>query len=131
MSKYATGCGDQVSPFHELSKSQPWQWPWLPWHHRRQWCDARGEAGHQTGKYQIVFCCNMHTQDSQDTALCWRHVLSSHASARTFRLHSASSINPEDGTISRTYDPRYQIILAVRTKKWENGFLNKSRLLLF
>ena len=24
--------------------------------------EARLETGHQTGKYQIVFCCNMHTQ---------------------------------------------------------------------
>ena len=96
-------------------------------------CEARLATGHQTGKYQIVFCCNMHTQDNTvRTPHCAAtRLLNSHASGRTFRLHSASSINPEDGTIRRTYDPRYQIILAVRTKKWENGFLNKSRLLLF
>ena len=81
--------------------------------------------------YSAVICTHKTTQSGHTAHCAATRLLNSHASGRTFRLHSASSINPEDGTIRRTYDPRYQIILAVRTKKWENGFLNKSRLLLF
>ena len=37
-----------------------------------------------------------------------------------------SSINPDNITITQTYDPRYQIITTIR-KKGEDGFFNKTK----